>query len=91
VVRGLRDEGQLYDDNQSDGPGARSPRLFKLGGAMATCGAIVAFVGNALPPRSATYYGDPVAWLNHQTHAPIWFLVVGVQLWRRGAESPSTA
>jgi hypothetical protein len=48
--------------------------LFRLGGAMAVCGAAVAFVGNALHPRSTEYYGDPVAWLNHQTQMSIWFL-----------------
>lgn len=48
--------------------------LFRLGGAMAVGGAVVAFVGNALHPRSTEYYGDPVAWLNHQTQMSIWFL-----------------
>jgi hypothetical protein len=41
--------------------------LFRLGGAMAVGGALTAFVGNALHPRSTEYYGDPVAWLNHNT------------------------
>jgi hypothetical protein len=47
--------------------------LFRVGGAMAIGGALSAFVGNALHPRSTGYYGDPVAWLDHNTQSDIWF------------------
>jgi hypothetical protein len=47
--------------------------LFRAGGAMAIGGAVVAFVGNALHPRSTVYYGDPVAWLDHNTVSDVWF------------------
>ncbi|MGQ0642924.1 MAG: hypothetical protein ACT4P6_19430 [Gemmatimonadaceae bacterium] len=47
--------------------------LFKIGGAMGVSGSLIAFVGNALHPRSTAYYGDPVAWLNHNTPSAIWF------------------
>jgi hypothetical protein len=39
---------------------------------MAVGGALVALVGNVLHPRSTEYYGDPVAWLNHNTPSTIW-------------------
>jgi hypothetical protein len=47
--------------------------LYKLGGAMAIGGTLMSFVGNALHPRSVDYYGDPAAWLNHNTDSSIWF------------------
>lgn len=47
--------------------------LFKLGGAMAVGGTLMAFIGNALHPRSVGYYGDPAAWLDHNTESSIWF------------------
>lgn len=40
---------------------------------MAVGGAIMAIVGNFLHPRSTDYYGDPVAWMNHNTPSTIWF------------------
>jgi hypothetical protein len=47
--------------------------IIRLGAAMAVGGALLAFVGNALHPRSTEYYGDPVAWLNHNTpEGTIW-------------------
>lgn len=48
--------------------------LYRVGGAMAVAGGLACFVGNALHPRSTTYYGDPVAWMNHNTNSSIWFL-----------------
>lgn len=47
--------------------------VFRVGGAMAVGGAAMAFIGNALHPRSTDYYGDPVAWMNHNTVSDIWF------------------
>ncbi|HZD71597.1 MAG TPA: hypothetical protein VFA45_22620 [Actinomycetes bacterium] len=47
--------------------------LYRLGGAMAIGGALLEFVGNALHPRSVSYYGDPVAWLNNATRSSQWF------------------
>jgi hypothetical protein len=58
-------------DAKSDSRGDRP--LFRLGGAMAVSAAVISFVGNALHPRSTEYYGNPAAWLNHNTLSDIWF------------------
>lgn len=47
--------------------------LYRVGGAMAVVGSVVAFVGNVLHPRSTDYYDDPVAWLDHNTESSVWF------------------
>jgi hypothetical protein len=47
--------------------------LLRVGGAMAVVGVIMGLTGNVLHPRSTGYYGDPVAWLNHNTDIDIWF------------------
>jgi hypothetical protein len=47
--------------------------LYRLGGAMAIGGVLLEFVGNALHPRSADYYGDPAAWLDNATQSSVWF------------------
>jgi hypothetical protein len=55
-----------------DGTKTGDRPLSKVGGAMAIGGALLGFVGNALHPRSVDYYGDPVAWLNHNTESSVW-------------------
>ncbi len=50
-----------------DGTASDDRPLYRLGGAMAISGALLEFVGNALHPRSADYYGDPAAWLDNAT------------------------
>jgi len=40
---------------------------------MAVVATVIAFVGNVMHPRSTSYYDDPVAWLDHNTHSSIWF------------------
>jgi hypothetical protein len=47
--------------------------LYKVGGAMAVVGSVIAFVGNVLHPRSTGYYDNPVAWLDHNTESGVWF------------------
>lgn len=56
-----------------DGTASDDRPLYRLGGAMAIGGALLEFVGNALHPRSADYYGDPAAWLDNATQSSVWF------------------
>lgn len=47
--------------------------VLRVGGAMAVVGVIMGLTGNVMHPRSTGYYGDPVAWLNHNTDIDVWF------------------
>lgn len=40
---------------------------------MAVGGVVLAVIGNFMHPRSTDYYGDPVAWMDHNTPSTIWF------------------
>lgn len=54
-------------------PRAQDRPLLRLGGAMTLAGTLLSFVGNALHPRSVGFYGDPAAWLDHNTGSAVWF------------------